>query len=145
MATETPEKGMEVLNQIPALNKKILIYLINFLQELAKPEYVEQTKMSVDNLSMVFAPTVLRCPYQDYNRVLASTDKQKAFMLNLFENVPQATKLISAVAAASVAASPPSISSPTSPRAEGWKPSFPSDVDKNASGTGDETGEVKPE
>ena len=51
------------------------------MQDLSKPEIVEATKMSSDNLAMVFGPSILPCPYQDYNRVLAAADKQKVFYL----------------------------------------------------------------
>lgn len=56
MCADTPDKGLEVIEQIPALNKQVLVYLINFIQELTKPETVEATKMSTDNLAMVFGP-----------------------------------------------------------------------------------------
>jgi hypothetical protein len=83
---------MEILEQLPAVNNKVVVYLVNFLQELSKPEIVEETKMSPDNLAMCLAPSFLRCPYQDYNRVLASTDKQKAFVLQLMSKIPPNTK-----------------------------------------------------
>jgi len=91
-ATETPDKSLELLEQMPPLNKKIILYLIQFLHELSNPEVIEATKMSLDNLAMCLAPSFLRCPYQDYNRVLASTDKQKAFVLDLMAKVPPPSK-----------------------------------------------------
>ncbi len=56
MCTETPEKAMEVVSQLPPVSQKIIIFIINFLQDLTKPEYVEVTKMNADNLAMVFSP-----------------------------------------------------------------------------------------
>jgi hypothetical protein len=53
-----------VIEQIPALNKKVLVYLINFIQELTNPETVEATKMSADNLAMVFGPGYSRFFFQ---------------------------------------------------------------------------------
>jgi len=91
-ATETPEKSLELLEQMPPLNKKVILYLIQFLHDLSQAEVIESTKMSLDNLAMCLAPSFLRCPYQDYNRVLASTDKQKAFVLDLMAKVPSPTK-----------------------------------------------------
>jgi len=91
-ATETPDKSMELLEQMPAINKKVVLYLIQFLHELSKPEVIDATKMSLDNLAMCLAPSFLRCPYQDYNRVLASTDKQKAFVLDLMAKVSPPSK-----------------------------------------------------
>jgi len=47
------------------LNKDVVAYLIRLLQLLAKPEKVAFTKMDSSNLSMVWAPNLLRAPNQD--------------------------------------------------------------------------------
>jgi len=92
LATENPEKALELMDSLPPLNQKIISYIIHFLQELSKPDVVDFTKMSPDNLAMCLAPSFLRCPYQDYNRFLSSTDKQKIFILELMNKLPPSTK-----------------------------------------------------
>lgn len=37
---------------------------------------------------MVFAPSFVRCPYQDYNQALMAAEKEKGFLLFLFERIP---------------------------------------------------------
>jgi hypothetical protein len=44
--------------------------------------------MNKDNLCMVFAPSFLRCPYTDTNKIFAATEKEKEFLLALWEIVP---------------------------------------------------------
>ena len=53
-------------------------YLISFLLILAKEEHVEKTKMTKDNLAMVFAPSFLRCPSEDPSQIMAAAEKEKA-------------------------------------------------------------------
>ncbi|KAG9510157.1 Rho GTPase-activating protein 39, partial [Fragariocoptes setiger] len=49
-----------VMDQLPPINKLIIGYLIRFLQVLASEENVANTKMDTSNLSMVWAPNLLR-------------------------------------------------------------------------------------
>lgn len=57
------------------------------MRKLSDPEVVEVTKMNQENLAMVFAPSFLRCPYQDYNQALMAADKEKAFVISLLQNL----------------------------------------------------------
>lgn len=63
------------------------MYVIQFLQELVP--YSDVTLMGAENLAMVFAPSFLRCPYQDYNKALTAADKEKAFILELIRTLPR--------------------------------------------------------
>ncbi len=49
--------------------------------------------MGKDNLCMVFAPSFLRCPYTDTHKIFASTEKEKVFVLALWETVPVLPKM----------------------------------------------------
>jgi hypothetical protein len=50
---------------LPNLNKDVVAYLIRLLQSLAESEKVTLTKMDTSNLSMVWAPNLLRAPEAD--------------------------------------------------------------------------------
>lgn len=50
---------------LPNLNKDVVAYLIRLLQFLAKSDNVLNTKMDNSNLSMVWAPNLLRVPHSD--------------------------------------------------------------------------------
>lgn len=51
--------------RLPNLNKDVVAYLIRLLQWLAKSDKVAHTKMDNSNLSMVWAPNLLRAPQED--------------------------------------------------------------------------------
>jgi len=85
---EAPSQAMDVFGQLPPVSQKVTTFIINFLQTLCKQETVDHTKMNADNLSMVFSPSFLRCPYADYNKALAAAEKEKAFVMALMNNIP---------------------------------------------------------
>lgn len=86
--TETPQQGLDVLSKLPKTNQNVIHFIIEFLRRLCQPEVVEVTKMTKDNLAMVFAPSFLRCPYQDYTKAIMAADKEKAFVLFLLNSLP---------------------------------------------------------
>ncbi|KAI8331666.1 Rho GTPase activation protein [Chlamydoabsidia padenii] len=61
---------MMIVDSLPNVNRRILMYIIGFLQEYLPPHVCERTLMTVNNLAMVFAPNLLRGPLTD-NLVLA--------------------------------------------------------------------------
>ena len=44
--------------------------------------------MGQDNLCMVFAPSYLHCPYSDPNKIFSAAEKEKEFVLSLWNIVP---------------------------------------------------------
>jgi len=56
-----PEASIRIVSLLPDINKKVLYYLVRFLQIVADPENQKKTKMTVNNLAMIFAPNFLRC------------------------------------------------------------------------------------
>lgn len=69
-----------------------MTFIIQFLKELVRADVVQYTRMNADNLAMVFAPSFLRCPYQDYNQVLLAAEKEKLFVLFLLERIPSSSE-----------------------------------------------------
>jgi len=85
-AIDTPTNALEIVKKIPAINQKVLTYLIHFIQIFCKLEFVAHSKMGVSNLSMIFAPTILRCPSSDPNVLLNNVNNERAFVENLIKN-----------------------------------------------------------
>ncbi|CAO3589803.1 unnamed protein product [Absidia cylindrospora] len=56
---------MTVVDCLPDVNRRILLYIIGFIQEFLTPEVCQLTLMTVNNLAMVFAPNFLRGPLTD--------------------------------------------------------------------------------
>lgn len=51
-AVTQPQNAKEIFKKLPELNQRVVTCLLNFLEDLCKPECVEKTKMGKDNLAM---------------------------------------------------------------------------------------------
>jgi len=80
------EMAWELINTLPEINKRVIIYMIDFLKVVAQPENQEHTKMSVANLAMVFAPNFLRCPSDNPQVIFENTKHEQAFIRILITN-----------------------------------------------------------
>ena len=74
---------MAIFNKLPPLNSKVVKHLIKFLALMAEPDVARVTFMTLENLAMVFAPSMLRCPSEDPMMILANAKKECQFMKNL--------------------------------------------------------------
>ncbi|KAH9423421.1 Rho GTPase activating protein 39 [Dermatophagoides pteronyssinus] len=81
-----PERACALLDQLEPLNRSTLRYLIHFLQIFSTDEFVRDTKMDDANLSMVWAPNILRSPttncQQQQQQSLSGPAAAKAAMIN---------------------------------------------------------------
>ncbi|KAJ6231549.1 rho gtpase activation protein [Anaeramoeba flamelloides] len=66
------EQLESLINKFTDYNKLIFASLIHFFQKLTQPKYVKITKMNIDNISMVFAPNLLR--KLDINSMIYSSE-----------------------------------------------------------------------
>jgi hypothetical protein len=73
---------------MPSVNRRVLTYLVRFLQIVADPENQEKTKMTVNNLAMVFAPNFLRCPAQlPAQTIFENAKLEQGFLRTLILNL----------------------------------------------------------
>jgi hypothetical protein len=84
---DIPETCIHLVNSLPDINRAVLTYLIRFLQVFAAPENVVVTKMDVNNLSMVFAPNILRCDSEDAKVIFENARKEMLFIKVLILNL----------------------------------------------------------
>jgi hypothetical protein len=84
---EDSMKALQVINEIPKHNQDVLKYLIGFLQVICDPKNQPDTRMSVNNIAMVFAPNILRCPSDNLQLVLENTKFEQAFVRTLIEHL----------------------------------------------------------
>jgi len=87
-ATENVEKANDVFQNLPPYNKTVITIVIQLIKELSKQDLVQTTKMDVDNLSMVFAPSFLRCPFSEYTAAISAAEKEKLFVVALTNIIP---------------------------------------------------------
>jgi hypothetical protein len=77
---EDINKALAIVNEMPDINRRVLHYLIRFLQVILNPEYQQKTKMNINNISMVFAPCILRCPSEQPSAILESSKFEQVFV-----------------------------------------------------------------
>ncbi|CAJ0749620.1 14572_t:CDS:2 [Entrophospora sp. SA101] len=85
--SEDAVQTIEIIKQLPEINRKIVIFIVNFLQLFAEPEVCKITKMHVSNLAMIFAPNFLRCPSDHLGVILKNTKYEQTFMRTLILNL----------------------------------------------------------
>ena len=73
--------AFSVLNKIPAVNRRVLEFLVHFLQIICHPDNQAATRMSINNIAMVFAPNILRCPSDNLQLVLENTKYEQVRFL----------------------------------------------------------------
>ncbi|OMJ24815.1 Rho GTPase-activating protein 39 [Smittium culicis] len=78
-----------VLNKLPVHHHKTCVFLLNFLNFLAKEENSQITKMDASNLALVFSPYFLRNPIQDLKLSLANSPAEQEFVKILILNPPE--------------------------------------------------------
>ncbi|KAI9285037.1 Rho GTPase activation protein, partial [Umbelopsis sp. AD052] len=84
--SEDINQAIEVIQNLPDVNRRIVLYMANFLAKFTAPESTQLTRMNVNNLAMVFAPNFLRCPYDSLTRVFENSKWEQAFLRTLIEN-----------------------------------------------------------
>eukprot|EP00041_Stephanoeca_diplocostata_P020374 m.454008 g.454008 ORF g.454008 m.454008 type:complete len:554 (+) comp21561_c0_seq2:567-2228(+) len=76
-------RAIAVLDLLPPVNRLLLTYAIRFLQVVGQKENQAVTKMTPDNLAMVWAPNFLRCPSEDPLTIFNNTKKEMSFVRQL--------------------------------------------------------------
>ncbi|MDP2437287.1 MAG: hypothetical protein Q8P67_16200 [archaeon] len=74
-----------ILEQLPPVNRAVIIEIIHLFQELSREEV---TKMTVSNLALISAPNFLRCPDQSQVVMLQNAKQEIQFMSYLIETLP---------------------------------------------------------
>jgi hypothetical protein len=82
-ASLTPEALEVFLSQLPIVNRETIRYLCKFLQRLIDERNQPHTKMNVENISIVFAPTILKCPHDDPSVMMLNSKFEKDFTVQL--------------------------------------------------------------
>eukprot|EP00049_Salpingoeca_infusionum_P000574 m.40958 g.40958 ORF g.40958 m.40958 type:complete len:610 (+) comp10491_c0_seq1:149-1978(+) len=75
--------SVATVDQLPPTNRAIVLFIVRFLQTIGQEENQPYTKMTYDNLSMVWAPNFLRCPSEDPMVIFNNTKKEMNFVRQL--------------------------------------------------------------
>ncbi|KAG0031804.1 hypothetical protein BGZ82_006825 [Podila clonocystis] len=76
-----------VINSLPMWHKEMIIYLVSFLKTFNNATVRESTKMSLSNLAMVFAPTLLQCSSDDAPMLMGHLQAERTFVSTLISEV----------------------------------------------------------
>lgn len=87
MNYDNPSAAVNVVLNLPHINKLVLCYLIRFLQVFAQASSVTLTKMDISNLAMVMAPNCLRCQSDDPRVIFENTRKEMSFIRVLIQHL----------------------------------------------------------
>ncbi|ETO36167.1 hypothetical protein RFI_00894 [Reticulomyxa filosa] len=75
------------LSQLPQENRESIRYLVGFLKKLLDPKCIELTKMNLENIGIVFAPTILHCPSDDPTLLMQNNKFERDFAMQLITNL----------------------------------------------------------
>jgi hypothetical protein len=84
-----------VNHKLPAINRLVFAYLIQFLKVFAAADNVAVTKMDANNLSMVMAPNCLRCKSNEPKTIMENTKKEMQFIKTMIQHLDTDAILLS--------------------------------------------------
>jgi len=78
-----PNQALKTFEKLQEPNKTVVGFVIKFLQFMNRPMFVGETMMGASNLSSMFAPCLIRCPYRDLSKSLIAAEKESSFVEDL--------------------------------------------------------------
>ncbi|RIB02959.1 hypothetical protein C2G38_2255281 [Gigaspora rosea] len=79
--------SIEIVKKLPEINRRVVLFVIDFLQIFTKPNITHVTKMNVNNIAMVFAPNFLRCPSDNLAVIFENTKYEQTYVKTLLLNL----------------------------------------------------------
>jgi len=83
---------LDVAKQLPDDNRIILNFVVHFLSRLSEEAVIKQTKMTIENLAVVFAPNILRSKSTDPMTIMKNSNNEKQFVKTLVAANVEAAK-----------------------------------------------------
>nr|ODN96050.1 hypothetical protein L204_03741 [Cryptococcus depauperatus CBS 7855] len=87
IASRSYTEVLEVAKRLPVYNKRVLIFVISFVQMFLREEVMKTTKMGPMNLALVVAPNILRTTSNSLVTVFTNSNFESRFVLQLLENM----------------------------------------------------------
>lgn len=60
-SSKLPEACVELVKRLPTINRRVVLFVVSFLQLFLDDKIQATTKMTPANLALVMAPNLLRC------------------------------------------------------------------------------------
>ncbi|EGN99612.1 hypothetical protein SERLA73DRAFT_53461 [Serpula lacrymans var. lacrymans S7.3] len=81
--SKEPEACIELVRRLPTINRRVVLFIISFLQHFLEDKVQVITKMTSANLALVMAPNLLRCNSESMAIVFTNAQYEQIFVHNL--------------------------------------------------------------
>ncbi|KAF7984269.1 hypothetical protein HWV62_16118 [Athelia sp. TMB] len=81
--SKDPATCIQMVHRLPTVNRRVVLFVISFLQLFLKDEIQAVTKMTPANLALVMAPNLLRCNSDSMSVVFTNAQYEQIFVYNL--------------------------------------------------------------
>ncbi|KAH9830765.1 uncharacterized protein C8Q71DRAFT_716454 [Rhodofomes roseus] len=82
-ASKSPEACVSIVQRLPTINRRVVLFVISFLQLFLDEKVSSVTKMTSPNLALVMAPNLLRCNSESIAVVFTNAQYEHTFVHNL--------------------------------------------------------------
>ncbi|KAF9528517.1 hypothetical protein CPB83DRAFT_929834 [Crepidotus variabilis] len=81
--SKDPEACVQIVERLPTINRRVVLFVISFLQIFLEERTQGITKMTPANLALVMAPNLLRCNSDLVSVVFTNAQYEQIFVYNL--------------------------------------------------------------
>ncbi|KAI8994102.1 hypothetical protein BD414DRAFT_481426 [Trametes punicea] len=82
-SANNPGECVQIVQRLPTINRRVVLFVISFLQLFLEEKIQSVTKMTAANLALVMAPNLLRCNSESMLIVFTNAQYEQAFVHNL--------------------------------------------------------------
>lgn len=83
MGAQDPDICVSIIHRLPTINRRVLLFVVSFLQIFLDEKTQGITKMTPANLALVMAPNLLRCTSESMSVVFTNAQYEQIFVYNL--------------------------------------------------------------
>ncbi|KAJ6558505.1 hypothetical protein DFH09DRAFT_1163029 [Mycena vulgaris] len=81
--SKDPATCVQIVERLPTINRRVVLFVISFLQLFLEDRIQGTTKMTPANLALVMAPNLLRCNSDSMSVVFTNAQYEQIFVYNL--------------------------------------------------------------
>ncbi|KAJ3824642.1 hypothetical protein EV361DRAFT_949479 [Lentinula raphanica] len=78
-----PEACVHIVKRLPTISRRVVLFVVSFLQLFLEEKVQGVTKMTPANLALVMAPNILRCNSDSMSVVFTNAQYEQIFVYNL--------------------------------------------------------------
>jgi len=80
---DEPERVVAMVGRLPTIHRRVMLFVVSFLQLFLEERVLAATKMTSANLALVMAPNLLRCGSDSMSVVFTNAQYEHRFVHNL--------------------------------------------------------------